>query len=168
MSPTMAGIAGLILLFVLIFTKMPVGFLMAIIGVAGFAYIVTVDAALSLMAKDLFDVFGSYNLTVIPLFILMGQIAFHSGISSRLFKVAYTFIGHWPGGMAVATLGRLHRFFRHLRFHQRHCRHHGRGHPSRNEKIPLPGQPGHRGGGSRRQPGHSDTPQRRYSLSTAS
>lgn len=105
MSPTMAGLAGLILLFVLIFSKMPVGFLMALIGVVGFAYLVTVDAALNLMARDLFDVFGSYNLTVIPLFILMGQIAFHSGISSRLFRVAYTFIGHWPGGMAVATLG---------------------------------------------------------------
>ena len=105
MSPTLVGIVGLILLFVLIFTKMPVGFLMALLGVGGFAYLVTVDAALNLMAKDLYDVFGSYNLTVIPLFILMGQIAFHSGISSRLFKVAYTFIGHWPGGMAVATLG---------------------------------------------------------------
>jgi len=105
MSPTLVGIIGLILLFVLIFTKMPVGFLMALLGVGGFAYLVTVDAALNLMAKDLYDVFGSYNLTVIPLFILMGQIAFHSGISSRLFKVAYTFIGHWPGGMAVATLG---------------------------------------------------------------
>ena len=56
-------------------------------------------------AKDLFDVFGSYNLTVIPLFILMGQISFHAGISSRLFEVAYKFIGHWPGGMAIATIG---------------------------------------------------------------
>ncbi|GAB6907985.1 TRAP dicarboxylate transporter, DctM subunit [Desulfosarcina cetonica] len=105
MSPTMAGIAGLILLFVLIFSKMPVGFLMMLLGISGFAYLVSPDAALNLTAKDLLDVFGSYNLTVIPLFILMGQIAFHSGISSRLFKVAYTFIGHWPGGMAVATLG---------------------------------------------------------------
>jgi len=56
-------------------------------------------------AKDLFDTFSSYNLTVIPLFILMGQIAFHSGISSRLFHSAYRFIGHLPGGLAVATIG---------------------------------------------------------------
>ncbi len=105
MSPTMAGIVGLALLFILIFTKMPVGFLMALLGFGGFAYIVNVNAALNLMTKDLFDVFSSYNLTVIPLFILMGQIAFHSGISSRLFNVAHTFIGHLPGGMAVATLG---------------------------------------------------------------
>ena len=105
MSPTLAGIVGLALLFVLIFTKMPVGFLMALLGFGGFAYLVSVDAALNLMAKDLFDVFSSYNLTVIPLFILMGQIAYHSGISSRLFSAAHAFIGHLPGGMAVATLG---------------------------------------------------------------
>ncbi len=105
MSPAMAGIIGLSLLFVLIFTKMPVGFVMALVGFLGFGYVVSFDAALNLFARDLFDIFGSYNLTVIPLFILMGQIAFHSGISGRLFEAAYCFIGHLPGGMAVATLG---------------------------------------------------------------
>jgi len=65
------------------------------------------------MAKDLFDVFGSYNQTVIPLFILMGQTAFHSGIISRLFKVAYTVIRHWPGGMAAVTLPEMRRYHYH-------------------------------------------------------
>ena len=78
---------------------------MALIGVVGFGTVVGVDAAMSMMAKDIFDVFSSYSLTVIPLFILMGQIAFHAGISSRLFNVAYKFMGHWPGGMAIATVG---------------------------------------------------------------
>lgn len=105
MSPTIVGIIGLAALFILIFTRMPVGFLMALIGVSGFGYVVSFDAAMNMMAKDIFDVFGSYNLTVIPLFILMGQIAYHAGISSRLFDVAYKFIGHWPGGMAIATIG---------------------------------------------------------------
>jgi C4-dicarboxylate transporter, DctM subunit len=105
MSPTMAGVLGLAALFVLIFSRMPVGFLMALIGLIGFGYVISPDAALSMAAKDLFDVFGSYNLTVIPLFILMGQIAFHAGISGRLFDAAYKFIGHWPGGMAIATIG---------------------------------------------------------------
>ncbi len=105
MSPTLAGIIGLASLFILIFSKMPVGFLMALIGVVGFGTVVGVDAAMSMMAKDIFDVFSSYSLTVIPLFILMGQIAFHAGISSRLFNVAYKFMGHWPGGMAIATVG---------------------------------------------------------------
>jgi C4-dicarboxylate transporter DctM subunit len=105
MSPTTIGIIGIVALFVLILSRMPVGFLMAIIGFVGFAAIVSVDASFNLLAKDFFSVFGSYNLTVIPLFVLMGQIAFHSGISKRLFDSAYKFIGHLPGGLAIATVG---------------------------------------------------------------
>ncbi len=105
MSATLVGIIGLIALFVLIFSRMPVGFVMTLVGFCGFSYLVSFDAALSVMAKDYFNIFGSYNLTVIPLFILMGQVAFHAGISSRLFDVAYKFIGHWPGGLAMATIG---------------------------------------------------------------
>ena len=101
----MVGIIGIIALFTLIFIRMPIGFLMAIIGFFGFASIVTVDASLNLIAKDIFTTFGSYNLTVIPLFVLMGQVAFHAGISSRLFDAAYKFIGHLPGGLAIATIG---------------------------------------------------------------
>ncbi len=105
MTPTMIGIIGIAALLILIFSKLPVGYLMAIIGMAGFASIISVDAALSLMARDVFSVFSSYSLTVIPLFVFMGQIAFHSGISSRLFDAAYKFVGHIPGGLAIATIG---------------------------------------------------------------
>ena len=105
MTPTFIGIIGIVSLFVLIFSKLPVGYLMAIIGMVGFGSIVSFDAALSLMARDVFSVFSSYNLTVIPLFVFMGQIAFHSGISSRLFDAAYKFVGHIPGGLAIATIG---------------------------------------------------------------
>ncbi len=105
MSPTASGVVGLTALFVLIFSRMPVGFVMMLLGFAGFGYVVNFSASLNVVVRDLFDVFGSYNLSVIPLFILMGQIAYHSGISRRLFNVAYKFIGHWPGGMAIATIG---------------------------------------------------------------
>ncbi|HNU91835.1 MAG TPA: TRAP transporter large permease [Spirochaetota bacterium] len=105
MSPTIIGLIGLIALFVLIFTRMPVGFLMGILGLAGFSWIVSPDAAFSMAAKDIFSTFSSYNLTVVPLFIFMGQLAFHSGISRRLFDTAYTWIGHLPGGLAIATIG---------------------------------------------------------------
>jgi len=105
MSNTLVGIIGLIALVVLIFTRMPVGFLMAIIGFIGFGVIVNTDAALQLIANDVFSTFSAYNLTVIPLFVFMGQLAFHSGISSRLFDVAYRFIGRLPGGLAIATIG---------------------------------------------------------------
>ena len=105
LSVTTIGVIGLLALLLLIFSRMPVGFVMTVIGVVGFGTIISFDAALNMVARDFFDVFGSYNLTVIPLFILMGQIAFHAGISSRLFDVAYKFIGHWPGGLAVAAVG---------------------------------------------------------------
>jgi len=105
MTPSVVGIAGIFLLILLIFMRMPVGFVMALVGVAGFSTLISFDAAMNMAVKDLFAVFGSYNLTVIPLFILMGQIAFHAGISSRLFRVAYKFMGHWPGGLAIASIG---------------------------------------------------------------
>jgi len=104
-SPTVVGLIGIAALFLFIFSRMPVGFVMAIIGFLGFGYLVSFDASMNLIAKDVFSVFGSYNLTVIPLFVLMGQIAYHSGISSRLFDAAYKFIGHLPGGLAIATIG---------------------------------------------------------------
>lgn len=105
MTSTMIGILGFVALVLCIFANMPIGFIMAIIGCIGFAAIVSPDAALHLLMQDFFATFTSYNLTVIPLFVLMGQIAFHAGISSRLFDAAYRCIGHLPGGLAVATVG---------------------------------------------------------------
>jgi tripartite ATP-independent transporter DctM subunit len=84
---------------------MPIGFIMAAIGFVGFGTIVNFDAALNLLAKDFYSTFSSYSLTVIPLFVLMGQLAFHTGLSTRLFDAAYKFIGHLPGGLAIAAVG---------------------------------------------------------------
>lgn len=105
MTPTMIGIIGIISLFLLIFSRMPVAFVMTIVGFVGFGYVINFDAAMNLVAKDFFSVFGSQSLTVVPLFVLMGQIAFHSGISKRLFDAAYIFLGNQPGGLAIATVG---------------------------------------------------------------
>lgn len=105
MSPTAVGLIGIVALFLFIFSRMPVGYVMAIIGFLGFGCLVSFDASLNLIAKDIFSVFGSYNLTVIPLFVFMGQLAYHSGISTRLFDAAYKWMGHVPGGLAIATIG---------------------------------------------------------------
>jgi len=105
MSPTLVGIIGLIVLVIVLFSRMPVGFVMALLGLLGFSYMVSLEAGLSLLAKDVFHIFGNYSFTVIPLFVLMGQIAFHAGISRRLYASAYKFMGHWPGGLAMATIG---------------------------------------------------------------
>ena len=52
----------------------------------------------------MWDVFSSYGFTVFPLFILMGQVGFNSGIAVRLYDSAHKFIGHIPGGLAIATV----------------------------------------------------------------
>jgi tripartite ATP-independent transporter DctM subunit len=105
MTPVAVGIAGFAVLILLLFLRIPVGFVMAVVGFAGFAGLVSWDAALGILARDTFSTFSSYNLTVIPLFVLMGQVAFHSGMSARLFNAAYKFLGHLPGGLAIATIG---------------------------------------------------------------
>ncbi|MBN2809318.1 MAG: TRAP transporter large permease [Deltaproteobacteria bacterium] len=105
MSPLAIGLLGLAALLLLLFARIPVGFAMAIVGFTGFVQLVNLDAALSLLARDVFSTFSSYGLTVIPLFIFMGQVSFHAGISRRLYDTAYAFIGHRPGGLAMATVG---------------------------------------------------------------
>src|SRR4030043_2069129 len=104
MNEVAIGILGLAVVLLLFLTGIELGFAMALIGFIGFSYIVSFKAGLNLLAKDIFDVFASYGFTVIPLFILMGQIAFNAGIAKRLYNTAYRFIGHVPGGMAMATV----------------------------------------------------------------
>jgi tripartite ATP-independent transporter DctM subunit len=104
MNEVMAGIIGLCLVLALFFTGIELGFAMALVGFIGFSYVVSTKAALNLLAKDFFDVFSSYGFTVIPLFIFMGQIAFNAGIAKRLYDSAYKFVGHIPGGLAMATV----------------------------------------------------------------
>jgi len=105
MSPTTVGLIGLGLLIIVLFSRMPVGFVMAVVGFTGFTYLVSFDAGIRLLAQDFFATFSSYNLSVVPLFIFMGQIAFHAGINRRLYDATYKFLGHFPGGLAMATIG---------------------------------------------------------------
>ena len=105
MSLITIGILGIILLVILLFSRMPVGFAMGFLGLLGFSYVVNFSAGLSLLARDVWDNFSSYGLTVIPLFVFMGQIAFHAGISRRLYDSAYVLLGHRRGGLAMATVG---------------------------------------------------------------
>ena len=104
MTVTTIGIIGVIVLILLLFSRMPVGFVMGFLGFLGFSYVVNPSAGLSLISRDAFEVFSSYGLTVVPLFVLMGQIAFHSGISKRLYDSAYVLVGNRKGGLAMATV----------------------------------------------------------------
>ena len=106
MSMTMIGVLGIIVLIaVLFFLGMPVGFAMAIVGFAGFWYSVSFNAAINMVGADIWSTFSKYGLTVIPLFIFLGYLAFNSGIAERLYTAAYKWFGHWRGGLAIATIG---------------------------------------------------------------
>ncbi|MCD6153563.1 MAG: TRAP transporter large permease [Syntrophobacterales bacterium] len=105
MSSVLVGIIGIvILLLILFFLGMPVGFAMAVVGFCGFCYIVSFKAALNMVSADLWTTFSKYGLTVIPLFIFMGEIAFYSGVNERLYNTAYKWMGHIRGGIAMATV----------------------------------------------------------------
>jgi len=104
MSEVTIGIIGLTTVLILFLTGIELAFAMALVGFIGFGYLVSFNAAVNLLAKDFFDTFANYGFTVIPLFVLMGQIAFNAGIAKRLYDAAYRFIGHIPGGLAMATV----------------------------------------------------------------
>jgi tripartite ATP-independent transporter DctM subunit len=93
-----------LIVLVLFLTGIELAFAMILIGFLGFGYLISWQAALNLLAKDFFDVLDTYGFTVIPLFVFMGQVAFNSGIAKRLFDATNKFMGHVPGGMAMATV----------------------------------------------------------------
>ncbi len=105
MSNITIGIMGCGALLALLAASVPVAFAMAIVGVVGFACITSPHAALTMLATDVYDSFARHSFTVIPLFVFMGQVAFHAGISRRLFAAAYQWFGPLPGGLAMASVG---------------------------------------------------------------
>ena len=105
MNPVHVGIIGIVFLIVILFSRFPVAFCMTLVGFLGFGYLVSPYAALNIIAKDFYSVFSSYSLTVVPLFVFMGQILFYSGISRKIYDAANAWMGHYKGGLAMATVG---------------------------------------------------------------
>ena len=104
MSETWIGIIGLLVLFVLLGMRMPVAIVMMLIGVVGIWVLNSWDAAMSTLADETWVIVSNYEFIVIPLFILMGNFASISGMSRDLYGAAYSWFGHWRGGLASATI----------------------------------------------------------------
>jgi len=105
MDPVFVGLSGIVsLLAVLFFFDIPVGFAMALVGFAGFSLVVSPHAALSSVTSEIWRIFSSYGLAVIPFFILMGNICFYAGVSKRIYNTAHAWLGHVRGGIAMATI----------------------------------------------------------------
>jgi tripartite ATP-independent transporter DctM subunit len=100
------GIIGIVILLLALFLLgMPVGFAMGIVGFCGFWYVVSFNGAITMVGTDIWSTFSKYGLTVVPIFVFLGYVAFYSGIAERLYKTAYSWFGHWRGGLAIATIG---------------------------------------------------------------
>jgi C4-dicarboxylate transporter, DctM subunit len=97
----LAGIGGLLLLMAL---GMPIGFAMAISGFIGFICLKGFDPALGVLQGVPYATVFSVTLSVIPLFMLMGQFAFYSRLSEDLYDTAYKWLGGLKGGLAIATI----------------------------------------------------------------
>ena len=104
MTSDAVAILGFIALFVLMLLRVPVGMAMGLVGVSGFAYLVNGGAALKIIGHTSMRTVTDYTFGVIPMFLLMGAFVSNSGMSRELFRAANSFVGHFRGGLGIATI----------------------------------------------------------------
>lgn len=104
MSPEAVGLAGIGIMLLLLALKMPIGIAMLLVGIVGFGVLNGWPAAMSALGSYPYSYAAVYDLAVIPLFVLMGNLASASGMGRDLFATAYAWVGHWRGGLASATI----------------------------------------------------------------
>jgi C4-dicarboxylate transporter, DctM subunit len=104
MSSDAAAVAGFVALFGLILLRVPVGMAMGLVGVTGYGAIVGAGPALKMVGQTSMRTVTDYAFGVIPMFLLMGAFVSTSGMSRELFRAANSFVGHWRGGLGIATI----------------------------------------------------------------
>lgn len=104
MSPITIGIIGSGVLVFLLFLGMPIAFVMMFVGFLGISYLISIPAALPVVAKTLYETASHYPYTIIPLFILMGGFAGSAGITRKLYESFDKWFRKWPGGLGIATI----------------------------------------------------------------
>src|SRR3954468_8349944 len=100
------ALIGLGCMLVLAFLRLPIALSMAVVGFTGYAYMRgwNFSPAFAMVQTQIYETGRNYTLSVVPLFILMGNLVTRAGMSQELFRAAYTFIGHLRGGLAMATV----------------------------------------------------------------
>src|ERR1044071_3030569 len=100
------SLVGLGIMLVLAFLRLPIALAMGVVGIVGYAYMRDWNWAVpfAIAPTKIYETGRNYALTVVPLFILMGNFVTRAGMSQELFKTAYAFIGHLRGGLAMATI----------------------------------------------------------------
>lgn len=104
MTSMAIGATGMVVMLIMLLARIPVAFTMFVVGFTGIAVLNGSSSALALLASETFTLASSPELVVVPLFILMGNVATETGMSRRLYDAAYAVIGSIPGGLASATV----------------------------------------------------------------
>ena len=99
-----ASLIGFAAIFLLALLRVPLAFAMGLVGFVGVGYLISWPAAFANVSQVVFETGFAYTLSVIPLFILMGNFVARAGLAHELFQAAYSFIGHVRGGLAHATV----------------------------------------------------------------
>ena len=98
------SIAGFVAVLILVLLRVPIAFAMGLVGMIGYMLETSYRGAISMVARLLIDASQDYGLSVVPLFILMGLFINKGGISRELYQASYAFLGHFRGGLAMATI----------------------------------------------------------------
>ncbi len=104
MDGPIIGLLGFVFVLVLMFLGLPIGIAMLVGGVVGATALVSLDKSIFVLGTIPFSIANTYTFAVLPLFILMGLIAYEGGLTGELFNSARKLFGHLPGGLAVAVL----------------------------------------------------------------
>src|SRR5919198_1861409 len=105
MDPTLLAVSILVFLFVLLAAGMPIGFAMGLSAFLGTLLLIDAQAALALLGQTAYETALTYNLSVVPMFVLMGYIAGEGRLSESLYRACNAWLGHRRGGLALATIG---------------------------------------------------------------
>ena len=104
MSTEVVAVTGFVTLFTLMLLRVPVGMAMGLVGVTGFGFLVGGGPALKLVGQTSMRTVTDYTFGIIPMFLLMGAFVSNSGMSRELFRAANSFVGHFRGGLGIATI----------------------------------------------------------------
>ncbi len=105
MTPEIIGLLGVAALLLMIVLHVPIGISMGVAGVVTFGFLRNWNAAFSIVGAEASTVFASLELAIIPLFLIMGSFAASGGMGRDIYRLAYAFLGHYRGGLALATIG---------------------------------------------------------------
>jgi tripartite ATP-independent transporter DctM subunit len=105
MNGPLLGVAGIAAMFFILFVlRVPAAFTMALVGFLGIVWVTSPEAAFTMIGSEMWTLFSNYGLTVIPLFILVGEIVHYAGYNHGLYNATYRWFGHYRGGLAMTTI----------------------------------------------------------------